>query len=208
MELVAAYNKLGDILWTRYFIKAQGYTVDHNIVYQDNMSTLSLEKNVSGSDRTKHIKAHYFLIKKKLPPTRLLLNIAPQMKCGPTFSQNPYRDQKSVLCDHSWWTAPLIMLNSNFSNEPMSSHCFIAGVCWITSRYYLCDRRLTSHTFSWLEESNNTTALHANTNLQIIIPQLTSDQSNNNPDNHFQTLVWTNYPKISLISWETKETFT
>ena len=101
MELVAAYNKLGDILWTRYFIKAQGYTVDHNIVYQDNMSTLSLEKNVSGSHRTKHIKAHYFLIKKKLPPTRLLLNIAPQMKCGPTFSQNPYRDQKSILCDHS-----------------------------------------------------------------------------------------------------------
>ncbi len=42
------------------------------------------------------------------------------------------------------------------------------------------------------------------TNLQIIIPQLISDQSNYNLDNHFQTLVWTNYPKISLISWETR----
>lgn len=64
-ELFAVYDKLGDILWIRYFIEAQGYTVDHNIVYQDNMSTLSLKKNgrVSGSHCTKHIKARFFLIK-------------------------------------------------------------------------------------------------------------------------------------------------
>ncbi len=63
-ELVAMYDKSGDILWTRHFLEAQGYTISANIVYQDNMSTLSLEKNghVSSSKRTKYIKANYFFI--------------------------------------------------------------------------------------------------------------------------------------------------
>ena len=48
-----------------YFIKCQGYDLDEYVVFQDNMSALSLEKNrrVSSSKRTKHIKAKYFLIK-------------------------------------------------------------------------------------------------------------------------------------------------
>lgn len=65
-ELVAVDDKLGNILWTHHFIEAQGYKVDKNIVYQDNMSSLSLEKNgrgVSSSPRTKHIKAKFFLVK-------------------------------------------------------------------------------------------------------------------------------------------------
>ena len=66
-ELVAVDDKLGDILWMRFFLESQGYTIDENIVYQDNMSTLSLEKNgrISSSGRTKHIKAKYFLVKDK-----------------------------------------------------------------------------------------------------------------------------------------------
>ena len=49
----------------RYFVECQGYTIDECIIFQDNMSALSLEKNgiVSSSKRTKHIKAKYFLIK-------------------------------------------------------------------------------------------------------------------------------------------------
>jgi len=44
-ELVAVDDKLGDILWMRYFLESQGYTIENNIIYQDNMSTLSLEKS-------------------------------------------------------------------------------------------------------------------------------------------------------------------
>jgi hypothetical protein len=59
------HDKLPDIIWTRYFVECQGYDIDEDIVYQDNMSSLSLEKNgrISSSKRTKHIKAKYFLIK-------------------------------------------------------------------------------------------------------------------------------------------------
>jgi hypothetical protein len=38
-------NKSGDILWTINFLQAQGYTISTNILFQDNMSTLSLAKN-------------------------------------------------------------------------------------------------------------------------------------------------------------------
>ncbi len=62
--MIGLYDKVGDNLWTCQFLKAQGYKIKTNIVYQDNMSTLSLANNgyVSSSKRTKHIKAKYFFI--------------------------------------------------------------------------------------------------------------------------------------------------
>jgi hypothetical protein len=64
-ELILIHNKLPDIIWTRYFIEGEGYDIDEYMIFQDNMSSLSLEKNgrVSSSKRTKHIKVKYFLIK-------------------------------------------------------------------------------------------------------------------------------------------------
>jgi hypothetical protein len=64
-EIIGLYDKIGDVLWTRQFLEAQGYKIKTNIVYQDNMSTLSLAKNgyVSSSKRTKHIKAKYFFVR-------------------------------------------------------------------------------------------------------------------------------------------------
>jgi hypothetical protein len=50
----------------RYFVECQGYNINKYLVFQDNMSALSLEKNnrMSSSQHTKHItKANYFLIK-------------------------------------------------------------------------------------------------------------------------------------------------
>jgi hypothetical protein len=63
-EIVAVYDKSGDILWTRNFLEAQGYTIPDNIIFQDNVSTLSLLKNgcISSSKCTKHIKTKYFFL--------------------------------------------------------------------------------------------------------------------------------------------------
>ena len=33
------------VLWVRHFLEMQGYTVKDNIVYQDNLSAIKLEKN-------------------------------------------------------------------------------------------------------------------------------------------------------------------
>ena len=67
-ELVGIDDALPLILWARYFIEAQGYTVEQNILYQDNKSTILLANNGrwSSSKRTKHIKSRYFFIKDKV----------------------------------------------------------------------------------------------------------------------------------------------
>ena len=35
-ELIGIADALGIILWTKYFMEAQGYTIDTNILFQDN----------------------------------------------------------------------------------------------------------------------------------------------------------------------------
>jgi hypothetical protein len=67
-ELVGIDDALPFILWARYFIEAQGYTVEQNIMYQDNKSTILLATNGrwSASKRTRHIKSRYFFIKDKV----------------------------------------------------------------------------------------------------------------------------------------------
>ena len=37
-ELVGINDAIPPIMWGKYFIEAQGWTVDHNILYQDNKS--------------------------------------------------------------------------------------------------------------------------------------------------------------------------
>ena len=58
-ELVGADDLLPTVLWTKYFIEAQGYNVEHNIIHQDNESTLRMLINgkKSCTPRSKHIKA-------------------------------------------------------------------------------------------------------------------------------------------------------
>ena len=56
-ELVAVDDCMSLILWTRYFLEAQGYGVDDAIIYQDNKSTILLEQNgrASSTRRTRHL---------------------------------------------------------------------------------------------------------------------------------------------------------
>ena len=58
-ELVGSHEVMPDVLYTLYFIEAQGYTVDKNIMYQDNQSTMRLQVNgrLSSGKKTKHIKS-------------------------------------------------------------------------------------------------------------------------------------------------------
>ena len=64
-EIVGVGQYLPTVLWSKYFIEAQGYTIEHTIIHQDNESTIRLLVNgpLSSSKRTKHIKAKYYLAK-------------------------------------------------------------------------------------------------------------------------------------------------
>jgi hypothetical protein len=62
IEIVGADYFMLAICWTHYFMKAQGYDAKDNIFFQDNKSSILLEKNgkASSSKRTKHINIRYF----------------------------------------------------------------------------------------------------------------------------------------------------
>jgi hypothetical protein len=59
------HDKLPDVIWIRYFVECQGYEIDEYVIFQDNMSALSLEKNgrILSSKRMNHIKAKFLLLK-------------------------------------------------------------------------------------------------------------------------------------------------
>ena len=64
-ELIASDDVLSQVLWSNYFMRAQGWTMNQTIVYQDNKSAMLLESNgqLSSSQRTKHINVRYYFIK-------------------------------------------------------------------------------------------------------------------------------------------------
>jgi hypothetical protein len=63
-EILGADDFMPAICWTCYFMKAQGYNVKDNVLFQDNKSFILLENNgkASSSKHTKHINIRYFFI--------------------------------------------------------------------------------------------------------------------------------------------------
>jgi hypothetical protein len=57
-----------EICWNHYFMKVQGYAVKNNILFQDNKSSILLEKNgkALSSKHTKHINIWYFFINNRV----------------------------------------------------------------------------------------------------------------------------------------------
>ena len=41
-EIIRADDAMPQILWTRYLLEAQGYRIEENILYQDNISAILL----------------------------------------------------------------------------------------------------------------------------------------------------------------------
>ncbi len=114
-ELIRLYDKSGDILWTRNFLEAQGYTISANIVFQDNMSSLSLEKNgrLSSSKQTKHIKAKYFFTKHYYDAGNLDLCYCPSEHMWADILTKPLQGTK-------FWEIRAILMNCpvDYSKDP------------------------------------------------------------------------------------------
>ena len=64
-ELIRTNDMMPQMLCTRYFLESQGYGINENIMYQDNMSAMLLVKNgkKSSTKNTKHINVRYYFIK-------------------------------------------------------------------------------------------------------------------------------------------------
>merc|ERR1712194_89216 len=66
--MVSIADVLGMMMWYKYFMEAQGYTIENNILYPDTRSTILLAKNgrMSAGKNSKHIKNRFFLITDKV----------------------------------------------------------------------------------------------------------------------------------------------
>jgi hypothetical protein len=78
-EIVGVDDCMPAVLWTRYFLEAQGYAVRENIVYQDNQSAILMEKNgkASSSKRTKHINIRYYFVTDRIRKKDLTVEWCP-----------------------------------------------------------------------------------------------------------------------------------
>ena len=78
-ELVGANDVLPQMLWTLYFLEAQGYKIKDNILFQDNKSSILLETNGRGSSgkRTRHINIRYFFIADRVKSGEIKIRYCP-----------------------------------------------------------------------------------------------------------------------------------
>ena len=63
-EMVGVFDFLPQVLWTKQFLEEQGRLDTTTVVYQDNTSSILLERNgrISSTKRTKHMHIRYFYI--------------------------------------------------------------------------------------------------------------------------------------------------
>ena len=78
-ELVGVSDTMPKVLWSRYFIEAQGYTVEDVVINQDNQSTILLANNGMNSvgKRSRHIRIKYFFVTDRIKNKELWLKYCP-----------------------------------------------------------------------------------------------------------------------------------
>ncbi len=90
-ELIGVDDMMSQILWTRYFLKSQGYKVSDNVIFQDNKSAMLLERNgkVSSGKRTKHINVRYFFITDRISKGEVRVEWCPTKEMVADFMTKP-----------------------------------------------------------------------------------------------------------------------
>ena len=104
-ELVAADDFMPIILWTNYFLEAQGYGHQDTILYQDNQSAILLEKNgrKSSSKRTKHLNCRFYFITDRINSNELSVEYCPTEEMNGDFYTKPlqgklfYKFRKNIM---------------------------------------------------------------------------------------------------------------
>ena len=97
-ELVGVNDAMSMILWTRLFLQAQGYTVEDNIIYQDNQSAMLLEKNgkMSSSKRTRHLEIRFFFVTDNVAKKHLRIEYCPTDDMVGDFYTKPLQGSKFI----------------------------------------------------------------------------------------------------------------
>ena len=108
--MVAIDDSMGQILWTRHFLAAEG---EHKptTIYQDNKSTILLAENgrTSSSKRTRHLNVRYFFVTDKIKKGEVKI------------AHSPTQDMISVFFTKPLQGTQFARLRSKILNLPSSS---------------------------------------------------------------------------------------
>jgi hypothetical protein len=109
-ELVGLSDALSQILWSRHFMEAQGYSQKPALIYQDNKSTIRLASHGrSDNSRMRHVDIRYFFIKDRMasgeceveyiPTAEMIADMFTKPLQGELFRNN--RSRLMSECSHS-----------------------------------------------------------------------------------------------------------
>ena len=97
-ELIGVDDAATQMLWTKLFIEAQGYPLEDNILYQDNKSSILLEKNgwESAGKRSRAINIRYFFITDQVKEGNVTIEHCPTDEMWGDFMSKPLQGNKFI----------------------------------------------------------------------------------------------------------------
>ena len=90
-ELIGVYDVLPQVLWTKQFLKEQGCLDTTTVVYQDNTSSILLERNgrSSSTKHTKHMHIRYFYVTEQVQNKAIHVTHCPTVEMVADFFTKP-----------------------------------------------------------------------------------------------------------------------
>mmetsp|Transcript_9529 Transcript_9529/g.13501 ORF Transcript_9529/g.13501 Transcript_9529/m.13501 type:complete len:352 (+) Transcript_9529:3702-4757(+) len=108
-EVVGVSEYLPYFIWMNHFLEAQGYKIKNNILYQDNMSAIKMEKNGHNSctGNSRHIHIQFFFVKYKVDKGKIVIYHCPTDGLVADFYTKLLQDKLfHLICKHimGWCT--------------------------------------------------------------------------------------------------------
>ena len=119
-ELVGFCDFLPYPLWLLLFLKHQGYTLDKNVIFQDNESAVRLEKNGRNSctGNSRHIDIKYFFVKDRIDNRDVSISYCPTLNMLADFYT---KATQGSLFEKNWdvlmgYVNVNVLINPSFSS--------------------------------------------------------------------------------------------
>ncbi|KAL7570585.1 hypothetical protein ACA910_017636 [Epithemia clementina (nom. ined.)] len=106
-EIIGMDDTIGQVLWSRLFMEAQGYPIEKSVIKRDNMSSMKLEMNgkASSGKRTRHLNIKYFFITDQIEKEQVKIEYCPTDELWADYMTKPLMGSKfkkfreQIMCD-------------------------------------------------------------------------------------------------------------
>ena len=123
-ELVVVDDCMSQILWTSYFLAAQGNNINNCVVYQDNKSAILLEENgqASSNKRTRHINIRYYFMTDRANCGEIKLQHCPTTEMLGDYFTKPLQGGRFTKFRYR-----ILNLQADPSTVPLEDHRSVLG---------------------------------------------------------------------------------